>query len=112
MKIHNGVEGTSQIRAPNSPKMRSKRGPRYERADNEQQEVWPPGDARARHTCPLQKGDARPLNEHPKDQNPRLHDLETGRSRRRDPRDRGAKKPGASPSDGSWWSLRSARSLR
>ena len=72
--------------------MRSKRGPRYERADNEQQEVWPPGDARDRHTCPLQKGDARPLNEHPKDQNPRLHNLETGRSRRRDPRDRGAKK--------------------
>ena len=72
--------------------MRSKRGPRYERADNEQQEVWPPGDARDRHTFPLQKGDARPLNEHPKDQNPRLHDLETGRSRRRDPRDRGAKK--------------------
>src|SRR5215210_5439503 len=72
--------------------MRSKREPLYERADNEQQEVWPPEDARDRHTFPLQKGDARPLNEHPKDQNPRLHDLETGRSRRRDLRDRGAKK--------------------
>jgi hypothetical protein len=32
------------------------------------------------------------LNEHPNDQNPRLHGFETGRSQRRDPRDRGAKK--------------------
>jgi len=32
------------------------------------------------------------LNEHPKDQNPHLHDLETGRSQRRDLKDRGAKK--------------------
>jgi hypothetical protein len=32
------------------------------------------------------------LSEHPKDQAPRLHDLETGRSQSRDPRDRGAKK--------------------
>jgi hypothetical protein len=32
------------------------------------------------------------LNERPKDHNPRLHDIETGRSRRRNPGDKGPKK--------------------
>lgn len=71
---------------------RDKRGNRRARAENKQQQVYSPGDTGDRQGFPLQKGDSRPLNARSKNQNPRLHDFETGRSQRVTLGDKGSKK--------------------